>query len=153
MAQTALECHLTMQIPPEPSVSQTEPTRGPSIQWIGVQWQGGFYAVPLSGVAAVFKASSSSSTNSRKLDIEVHDGAPVFMRSFAQCFDLGPQPAPHLVQEEFHWALIVNVPGSAPIGCRVHQVLGPFWDELKSSSVHHDGHDWLLIQARGVSHA
>ena len=91
-----------MQIPPEPSVSQAESTRGPSIQWIGVQWQGGYYAVPLSGVAAVFKASSPSNLQPHKLDIEVHDGAPVFMRSFAQCFDLGPQPTPHLVQEEFH---------------------------------------------------
>jgi hypothetical protein len=142
-----------MQIPSDPSASQATPTRGPSVQWIGVQWQGGFYALPLSGVAAVFKASSPTSSQQHDLDIEVHDGAPVFMRSFAQCFDLGAHPVTNSHQEEFRWALIVNVPGSAPIGCRVHQVLGPFWDELKSSSVHHDGHDWLLIQSRGVSHA
>lgn len=142
-----------MQTPSEPSVIQASATRDPSIQWIGVQWQGGFYAVPLSGVAAVFKASSPTASNQNKLDIEIHDGAPVFMRSFGQCFDLAFQPAPNQVHEEFRWALIVNVPGSVPIGCRVHQVLGPFWDELKSSSVHHDGQDWLLIQARGVMHA
>jgi hypothetical protein len=143
-----------MQIPSDPSESQATTIRGPSLQWIGVQWQGGFYALPLSGIASVFKASPSNANSQQPdLDVEVHDGAPVFMRSFSQCFDLGTHPVTSLVQEKFRWALIVNVPGSAPIGCRVHQVLGPFWDELKSSSVHHDGHDWLLIQARGAMHA
>lgn len=144
-----------MQIPSDPGDSQANTTRGPSVQWIGVQWQGGFYALPLSGIASVFKASPSSANNSQRhdLDVEVHDGAPVFMRSFSECFELGAHPEPRMVQEEFRWALIVNVPGSAPIGCRVHQVLGPFWDELKSSSVQHNGRDWLLIQARGVVHA
>ena len=143
-----------MQIPSDPSESQATATRGPSVQWIGVQWQGGFYALPLSSIASVFKASPSNAHAPQSdLDVEVHDGAPVFMRSFSQCFDLGAQPVPSQVQEEFRWALIVNVPGSAPIGCRVHQVLGPFWDELKSTSVQHDGRDWLLIQARGAMHA
>jgi hypothetical protein len=58
-----------------------------------------------------------------------------------------------LQQEEFRWALILNVPSGSPLGCRVHQVLGPFWDDLKSESVRHDGQDWRLIQPRGAIHA
>jgi hypothetical protein len=143
-----------MQIPTDPSAIQSSSTRGPSVQWIGVQWQGGFYALPLSSVAAVFKAGPIQSVRKdQDMDIELHDGAPVFMRSFAHCFDLSTQPAPVLVQEEFNWALILNLPSGSPLGCRVHQVLGPFWDELKSECIHHDGHDWHLIQARGGLHA
>ena len=153
-SRTALECQLSMQIPSDLSVIQAQSTRGPSVQWIGVLWQGIYYALPLSGVAAVFKAAQSvANPQQNELDIEVHDGAPVFMRSFAQCFELGSQPSAVIEQEDFRWVLILNVPGGAPVGCRVSQVLGPFWDELKSSSVLHEGHDWQLIQARGALHA
>ena len=143
-----------MQIPSDPSVIQAALSRGPSVQWIGVQWQGGFYALPVSLVAAVFKAAQTQADSQPPyLDVEVHDGAPVFMRSFEHCFELGSPAVPSLEQEEFRWVLILNVPGGSPLGCRVHQVLGPFWDELKSESVHHDGQDWHLIQPRGGIHA
>jgi len=143
-----------MQIPTDTSVIQAPPSRGPSVQWIGVQWQGGFYALPLSLVSAVFKAAQTEADcQPPHLDVEVHDGAPVFMRSFEHCFELGLPAVPSLEHEEFRWALILNVPGGSPLGCRVHQVLGPFWDELKSESVHHDGQDWRLIQPRGGIHA
>ena len=143
-----------MQIPTDPSVIQTPSSRGPSVQWIGVQWQGGFYALPLSLVAAVFKAAQTEADPQHHyLDVEVHDGAPVFMRSFEDCFELGSPVVPSLEQEEFRWALILNVPSGSPLGCRVHQVLGPFWDDLKSESVRHDGQDWRLIQPRGAIHA
>jgi hypothetical protein len=143
-----------MQIPTDTSVIQAPPSRGPSVQWIGVQWQGGFYALPLSLVSAVFKAAQTEADSQPTyLDVEVHDGAPVFMRSFEHCFELGLPAVPSLEHEEFRWALILNVPGGSPLGCRVHQVLGPFWDELKSESVHHDGQDWRLIQPRGGIHA
>jgi hypothetical protein len=143
-----------MQIPYDPSVIQAQSSRGPSVQWMGVQWLGGFYALPLSCIFAVFKTSQTNTpTPNLDLDIEVYDGAPVFMRSFAQCFELDSSPVAELANEELRWALILNVVGGTPMGCRVHQVLGPFWDELKSESVHHDGHDWRLIQSRGVLHA
>jgi hypothetical protein len=143
-----------MQISTDPSVIQTPSSRGPSVQWIGVQWHGGFYALPVSLVAAVFKATQTKADSQPPyLDVEVHDGAPVFMHSFEYCFELGSVAVPSLEQEEFRWALILNLPGGSPLGCRVQQVLGPFWDELKSESVHHDGQDWHLIQPRGGLHA
>ena len=153
---------LVMQNTSETSAISPQGTRSPSVQWIGVQWRGGFYALLLSGVTAVFKASQAQSDSSTpNLDIELHDGAPVFMRPFNQCFELGahlglmPGLTPDLTRddEEFRWALIVNVPGASPLGCRVNQVLGPFWDELKSSAIHHEGHDWQLVHPFGGAHA
>jgi hypothetical protein len=143
-----------MQISSDPSAVQSPSPRGPSVQWIGVQWQGGYYALPLSSLAAVFKTASVQGADLQsELDIEIHDGAPAFMRAFSHCFDLSANVLPSFVQEELKWALILNIPGAVPIGCRVHQVLGPFWDELKSTSVHHDGQEWLLVHARGVVNA
>jgi hypothetical protein len=143
-----------MQISPDSSAMNAPSSRGPSVQWIGVQWQGGYYALPLSSLAAVFKTSNPQGAALQSdLDIEVHDGAPVFMRAFSHCFDLSAHVQPSAVQEELKWALILNIPGAAPVGCRVHQVLGPFWDELKADAVHHDGQDWLLVHARGGVHA
>ncbi len=157
---------LVMQNTSETSAISPLGTRSPSVQWIGVQWRGGFYALLLSGVTAVFKASQAQSDPSTpNLDIELHDGAPVFMRPFNQCFELGvhqglaPGLTPGLNQgnplddEEFRWALIVNVPGASPLGCRVNHVVGPFWDELKSSAIHHEGHDWQLVHPFGGGHA
>jgi len=143
-----------MQISSDPSANQAPSSRGPSVQWIGVQWQGGYFALPLSSLAAVFKTTSTQGASPQsELDIEVHDGAPVFMRAFSHCFDLKDHVLPAFSPEELKWALILNVPGTAPLGCRVHQVLGPFWDELKTATVQHDGHDWLVLQARGAIHA
>ena len=114
---------LVMQNTSETSAISPQGTRSPSVQWIGVQWRGGFYALLLSGVTAVFKASQAQSDSSTpNLDIELHDGAPVFMRPFNQCFELGahlglmPGLTPDLTRddEEFRWALIVNVPGASP---------------------------------------
>jgi len=145
---------LVMQNTSETSAISPLGTRSPSVQWIGVQWRGGFYALLLSGVTAVFKASQAQSDSSTpNLDIELHDGAPVFMRPFNQCFELGVYQGNPLDDEEFRWALIVNVPGASPLGCRVNQVVGPFWDELKSSAIHHEGHDWQLVHPFGGGHA
>ena len=145
---------LVMQNTSETSAISPLGTRSPSVQWIGVQWRGGFYALLLSGVTAVFKASQAQSDSSTpNLDIELHDGAPVFMRPFNQCFELGVYQGNPLDDEEFRWALIVNVPGASPLGCRVNQVVGPFWDELKSSAIQHEGHDWQLVHPFGGGHA
>ena len=145
---------LVMQNTSETSAISPQGTRSPSVQWIGVQWRGGFYALLLSGVTAVFKASQAQSDPSTpNLDIELHDGAPVFMRPFNQCFELGVYQGNPLDDEEFRWALIVNVPGASPLGCRVNHVVGPFWDELKSRAIHHDGHDWQLVHPFGGGHA
>ena len=145
---------LVMQNTSETSAISPLGTRSPSVQWIGVQWRGGFYALLLSGVTAVFKASQAQSDPSTpNLDIELHDGAPVFMRPFNQCFELGVHQGNPLDDQEFRWALIVNVPGASPLGCRVNHVVGPFWDELKSSAIHHEGHDWQLVHPFGGGHA
>ncbi len=145
---------LVMQNTSETSAISPQGTRSPSVQWIGVQWRGGFYALLLSGVTAGFKASQAQSDPSTpNLDIELHDGAPVFMRPFNQCFELGVYQGNPLDDEEFRWALIVNVPGASPLGCRVNHVVGPFWDELKSSAIHHEGHDWQLVHPFGGGHA
>jgi len=142
-----------MQKTSESSVTSPQDLRSPSVQWIGVQWRGGFYALLLSGVTAVFKANSTKQAQlSPDLDIEIHDGEPVFMRSFNQCFELGKLPELSL-DEEFRWALIVNGPGASPLGCRVNQVVGPFWSDWKSAVVHHEGHDWLLVHPYGGIHA
>ena len=143
-----------MQINPDPSITLSSDARGPLIQWVGVQWQGGFYALVLSGIKAVIKTIPLRQSHLHSgLDIEIHDGAPVFMRPFELCFELA-SPAPiGLDGEEFAWAIIVNVPNTSNLGCRVQQVVGPFWDELKSVSVRHDGHDWLLVQPRGLFNA
>ena len=143
-----------MKINPDPSITLSSDARGPLIQWVGVQWQGGFYALVLSGIKAVIKTSPLRQSHLHSgLDIEIHDGAPVFMRPFELCYELA-SPAPiGLDGEEFDWALIVNVPNTSNLGCRVQQVVGPFWDELKSVSVRHDGHDWLLVQPRGLFNA
>ncbi len=143
-----------MQISSDLSDIPEPASRGPSVQWIGVQWQGGSYALPLSCLAAVFKTNRSEPSGKRpELDIEVHDGAPVFMRAFSHCFHISSPKPPQNHQEDLKWALILNVPGSTPLGCRVHQVVGPFWDELKSSTIVHDGQEWLLVQVRGGVHA
>lgn len=145
---------LVMHNTSETSAISPQGTRSPSVQWIGVQWRGGFYALLLSGVTAVFKASQAQSDpTTPNLDIELHDGAPVFMRPFNHCFELGVYQGNPLDDEEFRWALIVNVPGASPLGCRVNQVVGPFWDELKSSAIHHEGHDWQLVHPFGGGHA
>ena len=145
---------LVMHSTSETSAISPQGPRSPSVQCIGVQWRGGFYALLLSGVTAVFKASQAQSDPSTpNLDIELHDGAPVFMRPFNQCFELGVYQGNPLDDEEFRWALIVNVPGASPLGCRVNQVVGPFWDELKSSAIHHEGHDWQLVHPVGGGHA
>ena len=143
-----------MQISSDSSESQSSSSRGPSVQWIGVQWQGAQYALPLSSLTAVFKtAIPELGVRRTELDIEVHDGAPVFMRAFSNCFDLSAHLAPNNAQEDLKWALILNVPGVVPLGCRVHQVVGPFWDELKSSTVNHEGQAWFVVQVRGGIHA
>ena len=143
-----------MQTSSDSSEIQSTSSRGPSVQWIGVQWQGAHYALPLSSLTAVFKTPIPElGVRRAELDIEVHDGAPVFMRVFSNCFDLSTHLAPNNVPEDLKWALILNVPGVVPLGCRVHQVVGPFWDELKSSTVNHDGQAWFVVQVRGGIHA
>lgn len=117
-------------------------------------WQGGYYALPLAIVTAIFKTDTSRKTESNSdLDIEIHKGLPVFMQRFSTFFEAGSFTSGDSIQEELNWALILNLPGRSLLGCRVHQVLGPFWDELKSESVKHDGHDWALVQVREGLHA
>jgi len=51
---------------------------------MGVQWQGGDYALPLSSIGAVFRAAHSEQLAEKKiLDIEVHAGAAGIAAGFA----------------------------------------------------------------------
>jgi hypothetical protein len=124
------------------------------IQWLGIQWQGGFYAVPLKMIAAVFRAAHAENLAERKiLDIEIHAGAAVFMKSFTDCFDVPLQFAHEDSDEERRWVLVMNTLQASQIGCRIHQVVGPFWADPHSSHVAYDGKQWLQIQLRAPSHA
>lgn len=128
--------------------------RGASIQWLGVEWQGGHYALPLSSVGAVFRAEHSERLAEQKiLDIEIHAGAAVFLRSFASCFDLSARVQQADMDEERRWVVVLPAHDSSSIACRVHQVVGPFWAEVQAGRVTHAGHDWSLVRPRSLSSA
>lgn len=135
-------------------VHAAPPSRGASIQWIGVEWQGGRYALPLSSIGAVFRAEHAEQLAEKKLlDIEIHAGAAVFVRSFAACFDLTTQAKQADTDEERRWVVTLLSQGASPIGCRVHQVVGPFWAEAMADRVMHSGRDWSLVRPQGWVHA
>lgn len=128
--------------------------RSAPIQWMGVQWQGGDYALPLSGIGAVFRAAHSEQLAEKKiLDIEVHAGAAVFVQPFSACFDLSARTQGAELNEERRWVVVLTTQGQAFIGCRVHQVVGPFWAEAHAEKVVHAGRDWSLVRPLGKSHA
>lgn len=129
-------------------------TRSASIQWMGVQWQGGDYALPLSSIGAVFRAAHSEQLAEKKiLDIEVHAGAAVFVRPFTSCFDLSATMQDPKLNEERRWVVVLITQGQSLIGCRVNQVVGPFWAEAHAEKVVHAGRDWSLLRPLGKNHA
>ena len=134
-------------------------SNGPLFQWLGVQWQGAHYAISLSSIAAVFKdtPATSSSTSSIQLDVAVHDGSAIFMKTFSACFALPPnlqfQPSSDLPQ----WAIVLNPPVSSAKGCRMQSVVGPFWAKAGLATLDHDGQQWTVVyrsgEMPGESHA
>jgi hypothetical protein len=118
---------------------------GAMVQWLGLTCQGGRYALPLANVAAVFKPKPSTETPQRLLDIEVHDGAPVFIRSFQDSFALLPSPWKDASLEDHHWVLVLQSAGRSAVGFRMSHVVGPFWASALSEHVSHDGLQWQAL--------
>ncbi len=144
----------TMATTIDPGKLEVAQTRGASTQWMGVQWLGGFFALPLSCVAAVLRAARSEQQAAQMIvDVEIHEGAAVFMRSFADCFAIQAQSPQGAVDETHDWVLVMDWPTISPIGCRVHHVVGPFWAEHRSEFLTHDGQDWRPVLPLGGAHA
>ena len=124
---------------------------GPLFQWLGVQWQGTHYAISLNSIAAVFKDTQASTSESAhlQLDVAVHDGSAIFMKAFSDCFALSPnlhfQPSNDLPQ----WVIVLSPPMSSATGCRVQSVVGPFWAKAGLASLDHDGQSWSVVYRSG----
>ena len=146
-----LKCRETM-LENTPSEFDNRPlSNGPLFQWLGVQWQGAHYAISLNSIAAVFKdtPATSSSTSSIQLDVAVHDGSAIFMKSFSDCFALPPNDYSHASSELTQWAIVLNPPVSSATGCRVQSVVGPFWAKAGLASLDHDGQQWTVVYRSG----
>ena len=140
----------TPSLPDSPDLPEAS---GAMVQWLGLTCQGGHYALPLVHVAAVFKpqpleqSSEPSSLHSapKLLDIEVHDGAPVFIRSFQDSFALLPSPWKDATIEDHSWVLVLQSASKSAVGFRVSHVVGPFWASAASEFVSHDGLQWQAL--------
>ena len=130
-------------------------SNGPLFQWLGVQCQGSNYAISLNSIAAVFKDTQASPSNAShlQLDVAVHDGGAIFMKALSDCFAIPPnlqfQPSSELPQ----WAIVLNLPISSATGCRVQQVVGPFWAKAGLASLDHEGQSWTVVYRSGEVHA
>ena len=124
---------------------------GPLFQWLGVQWQGANYAISLNSIAAVFKNTQADtpSVSSIQLDVAVHDGSAIFMKSFSHCFALPPNGHSQTSSELTQWAIVLNPPMSSATGCRVHSVVGPFWAKAGLATLDHDGQAWTVVYRSG----
>lgn len=127
----------------------------PRVQWIGVEWMGGHYAVPLSDIGSVFRAAHAEQMAEKNLlDVEVHAGAAVFLRPLSSCFDIPPaDPLHSRAEEERRWVVVLRSEGLSQIGCRVHNVVGPFWVNPQAVRATHAGRDWLLVRKGRMTHA
>ena len=146
-----LKCCETM-LENTPSEFDNRPlSNGPLFQWLGVQWQGSNYAISLNSIAAVFKDAQISPSNKShvQLDVAVHDGNAIFMKAFSDCFAI-PQNHPSQASSELpQWAIVLNPPISSATGCRVQQVVGPFWAKAGLASLDHDGQRWAVVYRSG----
>ena len=135
-----------------PSEFENRPlSYGPLFQWLGVQWQGSNYAISLNSIAAVFKDAQISpyNTHNVQLDVAVHDGSAIFMKAFSECFALPPNLHFEPTSELPQWAIVLNPPVSSATGCRVQQVVGPFWAKAGLASLDHDGESWAVVYRSG----
>jgi hypothetical protein len=126
-------------------------SNGHLFQWLGVQWQGSNYAISLNSIAAVFKDAQISPSNTPhvQLDVAVNDGNAIFMKAFSECFALPPNPHFEPKCELPQWAIVLNPPISSATGCRVQQVVGPFWAKAGLASLDHDGQSWAVVYRSG----
>ena len=138
----------------KPSEFDNRPlSNGPLFQWLGVQWQGGNYAISLNSIAAVFKGTQASPSNAPhlQLDVSVHDGSAIFMKAFSECFALPLNPHIQPSSELPQWVIVLNPPISSATGCRVQSVVGPFWAKAGLSSLDHDGQSWTVVYRSEMS--
>lgn len=126
-------------------------SNGPLFQWLGVQWQGANYAISLNSIAAVFKNTPTkpSSESPIPLDVAVHDGSAIFIKSFSHCFALPPNGHSQTSSELTQWAIVLNPPISSATGCRVQSVVGPFWAKAGLATLDHDGKAWTVVYRSG----
>jgi hypothetical protein len=126
-------------------------SNGPLFQWLGVQWHGSNYAISLNSIAAVFKDAQISPSNTPhvQLDVAVHDGNAIFMKAFSDCFAIPQKHPSHASSELSQWAIVLNPPISSATGCRVQQVVGPFWAKAGLTSLDHDGETWAVVYRSG----
>ena len=146
-----LKCCETM-LENTPSEFDNRPlSNGPLFQWLGVQWQGSNYAISLNSIAAVFKDAQISPSNTPhvQLDVAVHDGNAIFMKAFSDCFAIPQKHPSHASSELSQWAIVLNPPISSATGCRVQQVVGPFWAKAGLASLDHDGQSWTVVYRSG----
>ena len=124
---------------------------GPLFQWLGVQWQGANYAISLNSIAAVFKNTQTKSSGEfpMPLDVAVHDGCAIFIKSFSHCFALPPNGHSQTSSELTQWAIVLNPSMSSATGCRVQSVVGPFWAKAGLANLDHDGQAWTVVYRSG----
>jgi hypothetical protein len=124
---------------------------GPLFQWLGVQWQGTHYAISLNSIAAVFKDTQASTSESAhlQLDVAVHDGSAIFMKAFSDCFAIPPMDLSQASNELPQWAIVLNPALSSATGCRVQSVVGPFWAKAGLASLDHDAQTWTVVYRSG----
>lgn len=143
--------------PTEPDIRPL--SSGPLFQWLGVQWQGHRYAISLNSISAVFKTSlpTASPPSKHNLDVAVHEGGVVFMKSFETCFDISGLDSNlssnQAISEAPQWAIVLHAAGIANAGCRVQTVVGPFWAKAGLATLEHEGQDWTVVHRTGALHA
>lgn len=134
-----------------PSEFDNKPlSNGPLFQWLGVQWQGANYAVSLNCISATFRTSPNGDANTQ-LDVAVHDGAVVFMKTFSECFAIPPNF--QIANEKPQWAIVLNYTLPVATGCRVQSVVGPFWAKSGLVAIEHEGQQWTVVHQPGAVHA
>ena len=108
-------------------------------------------AISLNSIAAVFKDTQASTSESAhlQLDVAVHDGSAIFMKAFSECFALSPNPHIQPSSELPQWVIVLSPPMSSATGCRVQSVVGPFWAKAGLASLDHDGQSWSVVYRSG----
>lgn len=126
-------------------------SNGPLFQWLGVQWQGANYAISLNSIAAVFKNTQTKPSGEFPipLDVAVHDGCAIFIKSFSHCFALPLNGHSQTSSELTQWAIVLNPPMASATGCRVQSVVGPFWAKAGLATLDHDGQAWTVVYRSG----
>jgi len=71
------------------------------------------------------------------------------MKAFSDCFAIPQKHKSQASSELSQWAIVLNPPISSATGCRVQQVVGPFWAQAGLASLDHDGETWAVVYRSG----